>query len=143
MPALRAPTGAISPRDRFDVSPVAISPQCSAQSVSTAEKAGPSFTGLSDSASRLARKIRIDFQQADDVLAARQRLGPDLAQVTSKATPRLTLFRSLGGVGPSIRCCWRRRWTARFNGGQHPDPDGPQVGRASGQGLQTVRHPAR
>jgi peroxiredoxin len=68
---------------------VAISPQSPDQSLSTAEKAELSFTVLSDPASRLAGKIGIDFQQADDVLAAQRQLGLDLAQVNAEGATRL------------------------------------------------------
>ena len=68
---------------------VAISPQSPDESLSTAEKAALSFTVLSDPGSRLARRIGIAFQQADDVLAAQRRLGLDLAQVNAEGATHL------------------------------------------------------
>jgi peroxiredoxin len=68
---------------------VAISPQSPDQSLSTAEKAGLDFTVLSDPASRVAQKIGIVFQQADDVLDAQRKLGLDLAQVNAEGSTRL------------------------------------------------------
>lgn len=75
--------------DRFDARLVAISPQSPDQSLSTAEKAELSFTVLSDPGSRLAGNIGIDFQQADEVLAAQQQLGLDMAQVNAEGSTRL------------------------------------------------------
>jgi peroxiredoxin len=68
---------------------VAVSPQPPDQSLSTAEKAGLEFTVLSDPGSRLARRIGISFQQADDVLAAQRTLGLDLAQVNAEGSTQL------------------------------------------------------
>jgi peroxiredoxin len=68
---------------------VAISPQSPDQSLSTAEKAQLSFTVLSDPGSRLARRIGIAFQQADEVLAAQRKLGLDLAQVNAEGSTQL------------------------------------------------------
>jgi peroxiredoxin len=75
--------------DAFGARLVAISPQSPDQSLSTAEKADLSFTVLSDPGSRLAGRIGIDFQQADEVLAAQQQLGLDLAQVNAEGATRL------------------------------------------------------
>jgi len=68
---------------------VAISPQSPDQSLSTTEKAGLEFTVLSDPGSRLAQRIGIAFQQAEEVLAAQRKLGLDLAQVNSEGATRL------------------------------------------------------
>jgi peroxiredoxin len=68
---------------------VAISPQSADQSLSTAEKAGLSFTVLSDPGSRVARSVGIAFQQADEVLAAQRQLGLDLAQVNAEGSTQL------------------------------------------------------
>jgi peroxiredoxin len=75
--------------ERFGARLVAISPQSPDQSLSTAEKAELSFTVLSDPGSRLAGRIGIDFQQADEVLAAQRQLGLDLAQVNAEGATRL------------------------------------------------------
>jgi peroxiredoxin len=68
---------------------VAISPQSPDQSLSTAEKAQLSFSVLSDPGSRLARRIGIAFQQADEVLAAQSKLGLDLAEVNAEGSTQL------------------------------------------------------
>jgi peroxiredoxin len=68
---------------------VAISPQSPDQSLSTAEKAGLEFTVLSDPGSRLAQRIGIAFQQAEEVLAAQRTLGLDLAQVNAEGSTHL------------------------------------------------------
>jgi peroxiredoxin len=70
--------------ERFAARLVAISPQSPDQSLSTVEKAELDFTVLSDPGSRLAQRIGIAFQQADDVLAAQRKLGLDLAQVNAE-----------------------------------------------------------
>ncbi|MFZ0225520.1 MAG: peroxiredoxin-like family protein, partial [Mycobacterium sp.] len=75
----------------FNARLVAISPQTPDQSMSTAEKAGLKFTVLSDPGSRLARRIGIAFQQADEVLDAQRRLGLDLASVNAEASTELPM----------------------------------------------------
>lgn len=74
---------------------VAISPQTSDESLSTAEKAELSFTVLSDPGSQLARRLGIAFPQADDVLRAQRALGLDLTQVNAEGSvwlPRPTVL---------------------------------------------------
>ena len=68
---------------------VAISPQSPDDSLSTVEKAGLEFTVLSDPGSRLADRIGIAFEQADDVLAAQRKLGLDLTKVNAEDAVRL------------------------------------------------------
>jgi peroxiredoxin len=68
---------------------VAISPQSPDESLSTVEKAALEFTVLSDPGSRLADRIGIAFQQADDVLAAQRTLGLDLTKVNAEGAVRL------------------------------------------------------
>ena len=68
---------------------VAISPQSPDESLSTVEKAALEFTVLSDPGSRLADRIGIAFQQADEVLAAQRELGLDLTKVNAEGTVRL------------------------------------------------------
>ena len=68
---------------------VAISPQSPDDSLSTVEKAGLEFTVLSDPGSRLADRIGIAFEQADDVLAAQRQLGLDLTKVNAEDAVRL------------------------------------------------------
>lgn len=74
---------------------VAISPQTPDESLSTAEKAELAFTVLSDPGSRVARRLGIAFQQADDVLGAQRTLGLDLTQVNAEGSvwlPRPTVL---------------------------------------------------
>jgi peroxiredoxin len=68
---------------------VAISPQSPDESLSTVEKAALEFTVLSDPGSRLADRIGIAFEQADDVLAAQSELGLDLTKVNAEGAVRL------------------------------------------------------
>jgi len=74
---------------RFGARLVAISPQSPDESLSTVEKASLSFTVLSDPGSRLAQRIGIAFQEADEVLAAQRKLGLDLAQVNAEGSTHL------------------------------------------------------
>ena len=74
---------------------VAISPQTPDQSLSTAEKAQLEFTVLSDPGSRVAGRIGIAFQEADEVLEAQRKLGLDLRQVNAEGSinlPRPTVL---------------------------------------------------
>ncbi|HEV8065211.1 MAG TPA: peroxiredoxin-like family protein, partial [Acidimicrobiales bacterium] len=73
----------------FDALLVAISPQSPDESLSTVEKAALQFTVLSDPSSRLADRIGISFEQAEDVLAAQRELGLDLAKVNADGAVRL------------------------------------------------------
>jgi peroxiredoxin len=75
--------------DAFGARLVAISPQPPDESLSTVEKAGLEFTVLSDPGSRLADRLGIAFEQADDVLAAQSKLGLDLAKVNAEGAVRL------------------------------------------------------
>jgi peroxiredoxin len=75
--------------DAFGARLVAISPQSPDESLSTVEKASLGFTVLSDPGARLADRIGIAFEQADDVLAAQRKLGLDLAKVNSEGAVRL------------------------------------------------------
>jgi peroxiredoxin len=68
---------------------VAISPQSRDESLSTTEKAELEFTVLSDPGSRLADRLGITFEQADDVLAAQRTLGLDLTKVNAEGAVRL------------------------------------------------------
>jgi peroxiredoxin len=75
--------------DAFDARLVAVSPQSPDESLSTVEKAALEFTVLSDPGARLADRIGIAFDQADDVLAAQRRLGLDLTKVNAERAVRL------------------------------------------------------
>jgi peroxiredoxin len=75
--------------DAFGARLVAISPQSPDESLSTVEKAALEFTVLSDPGARLADRIGIAFEQADDVLAAQRTLGLDLTKVNAEGAVRL------------------------------------------------------
>jgi peroxiredoxin len=68
---------------------VAISPQDPDQSLSTVEKAELDFTVLSDPGNRIAQRVGIVFQQAEDVLEAQRELGLDLAAVNAEGSTQL------------------------------------------------------
>ena len=88
--ALRTYQQELLPRlTAFGARLVAISPQPPDESLSTVEKAALEFTVLSDPGSRLADRIGIAFQQADDVLAAQRQLGLDLSKVNAEGAVRL------------------------------------------------------
>ncbi|QIS17388.1 peroxiredoxin-like family protein [Nocardia terpenica] len=88
--ALRTYQRELLPRlGEFGARLVAVSPQPPDESLSTAEKAGLEFTVLSDPGSRVAERIGIAFQQADEVLAAQRTLGIDLARVNAEGATRL------------------------------------------------------
>jgi peroxiredoxin len=75
----------------FEARLVAISPQTPDQSLSTAERSRLDFRVLSDPGSRLARRIGVAFQQAEEVLDAQRRLGLDLASVNAEASTELPM----------------------------------------------------
>jgi peroxiredoxin len=75
--------------DAFGARLLAISPQSPDESLSTVEKASLEFTVLSDPGARLADRIGIAFDQADDVLAAQRKLGLDLTKVNAEGAVRL------------------------------------------------------
>ncbi|MDT5229678.1 MAG: hypothetical protein QOJ56_5809 [Mycobacterium sp.] len=77
--------------DAWHATLAAISPQTPDQSLSTAEKAALDFQVLSDPGSRLARRIGIAFEQAEEVLAAQRRLGLDLAHVNEEGSTLLPM----------------------------------------------------
>jgi peroxiredoxin len=77
--------------DAFHATLAAISPQRPDHSLSTAEKSGLEFEVLSDPGSRLARRIGIAFEQAEEVLAAQRRLGLDLDHVNAEASATLPM----------------------------------------------------
>lgn len=68
---------------------VAISPQTPDGSLSTVEKAELEFTVLSDPGSRVASRLGIVFEQAEEVLAAQRQLGLDLAKVNAEGSVNL------------------------------------------------------
>jgi peroxiredoxin len=68
---------------------IAISPQPPDEALSTVERAALEFTVLSDPGSRLADRLGIAFEQADDVLAAQRTLGLDLTKVNAEGAVRL------------------------------------------------------
>jgi peroxiredoxin len=68
---------------------VAISPQSPDQSHSTAEKAELEFTVLSDPGNRIAHRVGVVVQQADEVLNVQRTLGLDLAEVNAECSTEL------------------------------------------------------
>jgi len=68
---------------RYGARLVAISPQNPDQSLSTSEKAGLSFTVLSDPGAALAYRLGIGFISAPEVLRAQSALGLDLTKVNA------------------------------------------------------------
>ena len=88
--ALRADQQDLLPQlGAFGARLVAISPQSPDESLSTKEKAALEFTVLSDPGARLAERIGIAFEQADDVLGAQRKLGLDLTKVNAEGAVRL------------------------------------------------------
>jgi len=75
--------------EAFGARLVAISPQSPDESLSTKEKGALEFTVLSDPGARLADRIGIAFEQADDVLIAQRTLGLDLTKVNAEGAVRL------------------------------------------------------
>ena len=73
----------------FSARLVAISPQPPDESLTTVEKAALEFTVLSDPGSRLADRLGIAFEQADEVLAAQRTIGLDLTKVNAEGAVRL------------------------------------------------------
>lgn len=94
--ALRTYQRELLPRlSAFGARLVAISPQSPDQSLSTAEKAELEFTVLSDAGSRVAQRIGIAFQQAEEVAAVQRKFGLDLAEVNAEGStylPRPTVL---------------------------------------------------
>jgi peroxiredoxin len=90
--ALRAyQTELLAQLDRYGARLVAISPQSPDGSLSTSEKAELTFTVLSDAGARVARKLGIAFQPAQEVLAAQRELGLDLRHVNDSESPELPM----------------------------------------------------
>ena len=89
-----------------------------------------SFGVLSDPGSRLAGRIGIDFQQADEVLAAQRQLGLDLDQVNAEGATRLPR--------PTVLAVERDR-VVRFVNVQPDCAARTEVtGESSGMGLATA-----
>src|SRR5271154_5661543 len=68
---------------RYGARLVAISPQNPDQSLSTSEKAGLSFTVLSDPGAALAHRLGIGYTPTPEVLRAQRALGLDLTKVNA------------------------------------------------------------
>jgi peroxiredoxin len=84
-PDQSAPDNVLLPAFRL----VASGPQSPDESLSTVEKAALEFSVLTDPGSRLADRIGVAFEQADDVLAAQRKLGLDLTKVNAEGAVRL------------------------------------------------------
>lgn len=77
--ALRSYQSELMPElERYDATLVAISPQKPDESLSTADRHALQFPVLSDTGARVARRLGIAFEQAEDVLAAQGALGLDI-----------------------------------------------------------------
>jgi peroxiredoxin len=69
----------------------AISPQKPDESLTTVEKNDLQFTVLSDAGARLARRLGIGFQLAEDVLEAQRALGQDITLGNADGSAELPL----------------------------------------------------
>lgn len=90
--ALRTYQADLLPRlEDLGVPLAAISPQSPDSSLSTTEKAELSFTVLSDAGARVARRLGIAFQPAEDLLATQRSLGLDLTEVNAEGSAELLM----------------------------------------------------
>jgi peroxiredoxin len=69
----------------------AISPQKPDQSLTTTEKHDLQFAVLSDAGARVARRLGIAFEPAEDVLEAQQALGLDIRDGNADGSPELPM----------------------------------------------------
>jgi peroxiredoxin len=76
---------------RYGASMAAISPQKPDESLSTAEKHELQFAVLSDAGARVARRLGVTFQPAEDVLEAQQALGLDIRQGNAEGATELPM----------------------------------------------------
>ena len=77
--ALRQYQAELMPQlERYDATLAAISPETPDASLSLADKHALQFPVLSDAGARVARRLGIAFEQAEDVLAAQRALGVDI-----------------------------------------------------------------
>jgi peroxiredoxin len=76
---------------RFGAQMAAISPQTPDASLSTAEKHSLQFAVLSDAGARVARRLGVAFEQAEDVLEAQRALGVDIRQSNADGATELPM----------------------------------------------------
>lgn len=76
---------------RFNARMAAISPQTPDQSLSTAEKHALQFSVLSDAGARVARRLGVAFEPADDVLEAQRALGLDIREGNAEGAAELPM----------------------------------------------------
>ncbi len=76
---------------RYGATMAAISPQKPDESLSTVEKHALNFSVLSDASARVARRLGVAFQQADDVLEAQRALGLDIRQGNGEGATELPM----------------------------------------------------
>ncbi len=75
----------------FNARMVAISPQTPDESLSTAEKHALRFPVLSDTGARVARRLGVAFQPAEDVLEAQRTLGLDIRTTNAEGGSELPM----------------------------------------------------
>ena len=76
---------------RYNATMVAISPQKPDESLSVAERHALEFPVLSDAGAKVARRLGIAFQPAEDVLEAQRTLGLDIRDVNFDGATQLPM----------------------------------------------------
>ena len=76
---------------RFGARLAAISPQTPDESLSTAEKHSLQFPVLSDAGARVARRLGVTFEPAEDVLEAQRALGLDIREGNADGATELPM----------------------------------------------------
>ena len=76
---------------RFAARMAAISPQTPDESLTTTEKHALQFAVLSDAGARVARRLGVTFQQAQDVLQAQRALGVDIREGNADCATELPM----------------------------------------------------
>lgn len=90
--ALHAYQSELVPRLRqYEATLAAISPQKPDESLSTAEKHELQFPVLSDAGARVARRVGVAFQPAEDVLEAQRALGVDIRDGNANGASELPM----------------------------------------------------
>jgi peroxiredoxin len=90
--ALRQYQAELTPElERYDATLAAISPQKPDESLSTAERHALQFPVLSDTGARLARRLGVAFQPAEDVVEAQRALGLDIRDGNAEGASELPM----------------------------------------------------
>ena len=76
---------------RYGATLAAISPQKPDESLTTAERHDLQFAVLSDAGARVARRLGVAFQPAEDVLKAQRALGLDISQGNAEGSTDLPM----------------------------------------------------